>query len=197
MNELIVNKAGTNARHGLFARFNPQPWSSRELVTIGVFAAVIKASTILVALLGGGMNPISLLAKNALYVTLMIVLMHKVPRTGTLLLTTTLTALISLLILGQGMISAPVAIVTAFIGEGFILALGGYKKTGSIVIGLILTELISKAAALGVSWLAMREQPGMLVMAAIFIAIGSVGCFIGAWTGVRFMKELCHAGLII
>lgn len=197
MSDIILKDAVLTAKRGILGKLSLPPWSSRELVTIGVFAAIIKASTILVALLGGGMNPITLLAKNALYITLMIVLMHKVRRSGTLLLTTTLTALVSLLILGQGMISAPAAISVAFIGEGIIMALGGYKKSRNIVIGLILTELMTKAVGLGISWLAMREQPGMLVVASIFVAIGSVGCFIGAWAGIRFMKELRHAGLIV
>lgn len=197
MNELILKEPGSSVLRGLFARLNLQPWSSLELVTIGVFAAIIKASTILVAMLGGGMNPVTLLAKNALYVTLMIVLMHKVPRSGTLLLTATLTALVALLILGQGMLSAPAAISMALVGEGVILALGGYAKTRNIVIGLLCAELLTKVASMGISWLAMREQPGMLVVVAVFVSIGSVGCFIGAWGGVRFMKELRHAGLIL
>lgn len=197
MNDLILKNAAAPGREGFFARLRPRPWSSRELVTVGVFAAIIKASTILVAMLGGGMNPLTLLAKNALYMTLMIVLLHKVPRPGVLALTTALTALVSMLILGKGMISAPAAIAVAFLGEGIILALGGYGRTRNIVLGLILTELLTKAAGLGISWLAVRENPGMLVVAAVFVAVGSAGCFIGGWAGVRFMKELRHAGLIV
>lgn len=196
MNNPPLAPAATTYVGRVWSVLHPQPWSCRDLVTIGVFAAIIKASTILVAMLGGGMNPVTLLAKNCLYVTLMIVLMHKVPRPGTLVLTVTLTALVSLLIMGQGMISAPAVITTALIGEGVIMLLGGYKKTFAIVTGLLCAELFGKAAGLGISWLAMREQPGMLVVASIFISIGAIGCFIGAWTGVRFMKELRHAGII-
>lgn len=195
MSDLILKEADVLPKAGL-GRWRIQPWTSRELVTIGVFAAIIKASTILVAMLGGGMNPVSLLAKNCLYVTLMVVLMHKVPRTGTLALTAGLTALVSLLILGQGMLSAPAAILAALLGEGLILLLGGYSKGRNIVIGLIFAELATKAASLGISWLAMREQPGMVVVASIFVSIGALGSFIGGWTGLRFTKELRHAGLI-
>ena len=34
-------------------------WEPRELVLIGVFAAAAKLSSLLIALAGGGMNPIS------------------------------------------------------------------------------------------------------------------------------------------
>ena len=55
-------------------------WEPRELVLIGVFAAAAKLSSLLIALAGGGMNPISLLGKNLVYTTLMIVLLTKVPK---------------------------------------------------------------------------------------------------------------------
>ena len=41
-------------------------WSARELIIIGVFAATAKVSTVLIAMVGGGMNPLSLLLKNNL-----------------------------------------------------------------------------------------------------------------------------------
>ena len=41
-------------------------WGARDLVVIGVFAATAKLSTVLIAMVGGGMNPVSLLLKNAL-----------------------------------------------------------------------------------------------------------------------------------
>ena len=39
-------------------------WEARELVLVGVFAAAAKLSSLLIALAGGGMNPVSLVAKN-------------------------------------------------------------------------------------------------------------------------------------
>ena len=41
-----------------------QYWSARELVLVGVFAAATKLSSLLIALAGGGMNPVSLIVKN-------------------------------------------------------------------------------------------------------------------------------------
>lgn len=171
-------------------------WSTRELVTIGVFATVIKAVTIMVAYMGGGMNPVTLAAKNCLYVMLMIVLLHKVPRPWTMSLAVTITALVSLLLMGQGVLHAPGAVLAAFIGEAVVLLLGGYGRTRNIVAGVITAELFAKAIGLALSWLFMREQPGMLVPATIFILIGTTGTFLGAFAGVRFMRELRHAGII-
>ncbi|MDR2799890.1 MAG: MptD family putative ECF transporter S component [Desulfovibrio sp.] len=175
----------------------PSPrWTTRDLVTVGVFATVIKAATILVALAGGGMNPVTLVIKNCLYVTLMLVLLHKVPRPLTLLLAVGTTSLVSLLLLGQGVLLVPAALLACLLGEGVITLLGGYGRTRNLIAGILTAELFAKAFGLGLSWLSMREQPAMLVPAAMFIAIGSAGTFLGCFTGVRFMKELRHAGII-
>ncbi|MDY0391716.1 MAG: hypothetical protein RBQ88_12505 [Desulfobulbus oligotrophicus] len=172
-------------------------WTTRELVTIGVFATIIKASTIMLAYAGGGMNPVTLAAKNCLYATLMIVLLHKVPRTWTMTLAVGITSLISLLLMGQGILHGPATVVACLLGEGAISMLGGYGRTRNIVVGVMVAEIASKAAGLGLSWLVMREQPGMLIVATVFVAIGAIGTFLGSITGIRFMKELRHAGIII
>jgi energy-coupling factor transport system substrate-specific component len=171
-------------------------WTTRELVTIGVFATVIKASTIMVAYMGGGMNPVTLAAKNCLYATLMIVLLHKVPKTWTMTLAVGMTSLVSLLLMGQGILHGPATVAACLVGEGAIYLLGGYGRTRNIVAGVLIAELSSKAVGLCISWLVMREQPGMLAMATVFVIIGAAGTFLGATTGVRFMKELRHAGII-
>ncbi len=188
----------TTARENAPARKDARKpyWDTRELVTIGVFATVIKASTIMVAYMGGGMNPVTLAAKNCLYATLMIVLLHKVPRAGAMTLAVGMTTLVSLLLMGQGILHGPAAILACLLGEGVIFALGGYGKTRNIVAGVLVAELAAKAAGLGISWMVMREQPGMLVTATAFVTIGAVGTLAGSVTGVRFMKELRHAGII-
>ncbi|MDR2489033.1 MAG: MptD family putative ECF transporter S component [Desulfovibrio sp.] len=193
-------RRGDQARRGAVAEAAPAPhgayWSTRELVTIGVFATVIKASTIMVAYMGGGMNPVTLAAKNCLYVTLMIVLLHKVPRSWTMPLAVGITAMVSLLIMGSGVLYVPASIAACLLGEGAIRALGGYGRTRNVVLGVLVAEIASKAAGFGLSCLIMREQPGMLATSALFIGIGSTGTFLGAFTGVRFMEELRHAGII-
>ena len=59
-------------------------WKSQDLVMIGVFAAAIKLTSLLIALAGGGMNPISLILKNLVFTSLLIVLLLKVRKLGTL-----------------------------------------------------------------------------------------------------------------
>lgn len=172
-------------------------WTTQELVTIGVFTTVIKVSTLLVAYMGGGMNPVTLMAKNGLFAMLMIVLLHKVPRTGTLTLASLISVFVSLLLMGQGILHTPGTLLACGAAEGVILLLGGYTRTRAIVWGGVLAlEGCSKLLSLAVSWLVLREQPGMLVMVAAFVAVGSVGSVPGLGLGVRFMKELRHAGII-
>ena len=77
--------------------FNRHYWSARELVVLGVFSAAAKLSTLLVALVGGGMNPVSLLAKNLIFTTLLVVMLYKVRKPGTLALFVLVNMLISML----------------------------------------------------------------------------------------------------
>ena len=79
--------------------FNRHYWSARELVVLGVFSAAAKLS-LLVALVGGGMNPVSLLAKNLIFTTLLVVMLYKVRKPGTLALFVLVNMLISMLLLG-------------------------------------------------------------------------------------------------
>lgn len=171
-------------------------WTTQELVTIGVFAAVIKASTILVAYMGGGMNPVSLMAKNCLYAMLMIVLLHKVPKVGTLTLAAFITAFVSLLLMGQGVLHTPGVLLACVIAEIAVMLAGGYGKTRNIILGVLVLEMCSKAVSFCISWLMFRENPGMLFTVALFVAIGCIGTFVGLVLGNTFMKELRHAGII-
>ncbi len=186
-----VHPAAQNKRFSLAGH-----WPTQELVTIGVFAAVIKASTLLVAFMGGGMNPVTLMAKNCLFAMLMIVLLHKAPRTGTLTLATLINILVSLVLMGQGMLSIPGSLVVCLLAEGVIAACGGYRKTTAIVLGVLFFEIGSKAFSLIVSYLSLREQPGMMLSVFAFVAIGSLGTFMGLFCGIRFTRELRHAGII-
>ncbi len=171
-------------------------WPTQELVTIGIFAAVMKATSVLVALMGGGMNPLTLIAKNCLFTMLMIVLLHKVPRTGSLTLAILINTLVSLLLMGQGALSIAGTLLICLAAEGVIVACGGYRKTAAIVLGVLFFELSAKVFSLFLSYLSVREQPGMILIVAVFVAIGALGTFIGAVCGVRFTRELRHAGII-
>ena len=92
---------------------------------IGVFAAAAKLSSLLIALAGGGMNPISLLGKNLVYTTLMIVLLTKVPKLWTLTLFTVVSMLVSVLLLGGSLTLLPAALTGALLGELFVVLSGG------------------------------------------------------------------------
>lgn len=61
-------------------------WTINELVSIGVLAAATKVITFSIALVGGGPNPITLLLKNLIFTTLLIVMVYRVRKSGTLIL---------------------------------------------------------------------------------------------------------------
>ena len=93
--------------------FNRHYWSARELVVLGVFSAAAKLSTLLVALVGGGMNPVSLLAKNLIFTTLLVVMLYKVRKPGTLALFVLVNMLISMIMLGGSVTLIPAMLQAA------------------------------------------------------------------------------------
>jgi len=171
-------------------------WNVRELVVIGIFAAVVKVSSILVALVGGGMNPATLLLKNLLFTTLLVVLLYKLRKFGSLTLFLGVSALISALLLGGSMVLIPASLLAGIIAEGLIVVVGGYASTFALMLGVAIYDALSKIMSLGVSWLMLREQPKMIIMVAVFVTIGYVGSVIGLFTGRYFVKELRHAGIV-
>ncbi len=171
-------------------------WPVRELIVIGIFAAVVKVASLVIALIGGGMNPLTLLAKNAVFTSLLVVLLHKVPRLGTLTLFIGVSAIVSLLLMGSGAILLPVSLVAALLSELVILLAGGYRRTIGIMMGVAVYDLSSKGLSLGLSWLVMREQSALLITISIMVAIGYIGALIGLGSGHLFVKELRHAGIV-
>jgi energy-coupling factor transport system substrate-specific component len=171
-------------------------WSVRDLVVIGIFAAVVKVSSMAVALAGGGMNPLTLLAKNAVFTTLLVVLLYKIRRFGTLTLFVGVSAVVSLLLMGSGVTLLPAMLVAAALCEGVILLAGGYGRGAALVLGVALFDLLSKGLSLGLSWLMMREQPALLATITLMVSIGYVGALMGLFGGLAFVKELRHAGIV-
>ncbi|MEG6593369.1 hypothetical protein V6C16_10435, partial [Desulfovibrio sp. 1188_IL3213] len=88
-------------------------WSAHELVVIGVFSAAAKISTLLIALAGGGMNPVSLLLKNLVFTTLLVVMLFKVRKPGTLVLFVLINMLVSALLLGASLTLLPAMLAAA------------------------------------------------------------------------------------
>lgn len=176
-------------------RFFPR-WSAQELVVVGVFAAASKVSTLLIALAGGGMNPVSLMGKNLVFTTLLVVMLCKVRRPGTLLLFTVINIIVSMLLLGASVTLIPPMFAGALAAEAAMWPGRHGAGAGTAVIGAAVFDVVSKALSLGVSWLFMRENPALMVMVVPFVAIGYLGSVGGLFSGVKAVKELRHAGII-
>ena len=167
-------------------------WSAQELVVVGVFAAASKVSTLLIALAGGGMNPVSLAGKNLVFTTLLVVMLCKVRRPGTLMLFT----VINMLLLGASVTLLPPMLIGALAGEAAMWPGRDKAGAGNAVLGAAVFDAVGKALSLGVSWLFMRENPAMMVMVIPFVAIGYLGSVGGLFSGVKAVRELRHAGII-
>lgn len=171
-------------------------WSAQELVVIGVFAAASKVATLLVALAGGGMNPLSLMGKNLIFTTLLIVMLCKVRRPGTLFLFTVINIIVSTLLLGASVTLLPPMLVGALMAE---LAMWPGRRSEDAwnpILGAAVFDIVTKVLSVGVSWLFMRENPAMMVMVVPFVALGYLGSVGGLFSGLKAVKELRHAGII-
>lgn len=171
-------------------------WRSQELVTIGIFAAAIKLSSLLIALAGGGMNPVTLLLKNLVFTTLLIVLVSKVRKFGTLTLFTSVSMIVSVLLMGGSVALLPAAIVGALFAEAAVFLMGGFHRTWSPYVGVAVYDLASKAFSIGVSYIVMRETPELMISVIPIVLLGYVGSLIGLYTGACTIKELRHAGFV-
>ncbi len=171
-------------------------WETGELVTIGVFAALIKISTILVAVAGGGMNPITLVLKNVIATSLLIILIHKVKKFGVLTLFTIITSIVSFLLLGNNMAFFPGAIFFSFVCDAIIHYFGKGEKTFVIILVVGIFDFSSRFVSLCYSWFLFKETIELFIVGATIVAVGYLGCLIGLITGSIFAKELKHAGII-
>ncbi|MDR3043829.1 MAG: MptD family putative ECF transporter S component [Desulfovibrio sp.] len=185
-----------SVRSGALRRAGARYWAVRELVTVGVFAALTKVSSLLVALVGGGMNPLTLMLKNLVFTVLALVLLFKLRKPGTLLLFTLVNVLVSMLLMGGGFFLLPSMLVAGLAAEGIILLLGGYRNELALVAGIACYDILFKAGSFGVSWLFVREQPELLWFTGVVVAIGYLGALAGLPVGLRFLRELRHAGIV-
>ena len=171
-------------------------WSAHDLVVLGVFSAAAKLSTLVVALAGGGINPVTLLLKNLIFTTMLVVMLYKVRTPGTRVLFLLVNLLVSLLLLGGSVTLLPSMLGGALLGEAAAFAAGGLSRPWGPVLAVGVYDLSSKILSLGMSWLTLRESPGMLVPVAIIVALGYAGSFMGLFSGVRAVRELRHAGIV-
>lgn len=171
-------------------------WYARELVLIGVFAAAAKLSSLLIALAGGGMNPVSLIAKNLVYTTLVIVLLTKVPKPGTLLLFTLISMIVSICLLGGSLTLLPAAFAGAIAGEVLMWISGGASRPWAPWVGVAVYDLVSKGLSLIVSYLFMRESPALMTVVVPIVLCGYAGSLGGLWFALKTVGELRHAGFV-
>jgi energy-coupling factor transport system substrate-specific component len=171
-------------------------WQVRELIVIGIFAALIKVSTLLIAIAGGGMNPVTLVLKNIVATSLLVVLLYKVRKFGVLTLFVMVSSVVSLLLMGGNMITVPGLLIAGLICDCLIVVAGGYKRTWSLIAGIGLFDFLSRAITLGYSYLTFREEPKLFIMGVVVVIIGYLGCVLGLGSGIFFVKELKHAGII-
>lgn len=171
-------------------------WGARDLVVIGVFAATAKLSTVLIAMVGGGMNPVSLLLKNVVFTTLLVIMLYKVRQPGTLSLFVIVSALVNFLLLGGNVTLIPPMLVAALVSEAVMKFVKSLGWKGAVFWGVGCFDFLSKGLSLAVSYLMMRESPALLAVVLPIVLIGYAGSLIGLYTGYRSMKELRHAGIV-
>ena len=171
-------------------------WGARDLVVIGVFAATAKLSTVLIAMVGGGMNPVSLLLKNVVFTTLLVIMLYKVRQPGTLTLFVIVSALVNFLLLGGNVTLIPPMLVAALVSEAVMKFVKSLGWKGAVFWGVGCFDFLSKGLSLAVSYLMMRESPALMAVVLPIVLIGYAGSLIGLYTGYRSMKELRHAGIV-
>lgn len=171
-------------------------WGARDLVVIGVFAATAKLSTVLIAMVGGGMNPISLLLKNVVFTTLLVIMLYKVRQPGTLSLFVIVSALVNFLLLGGNVTLIPPMLAAALVSEVVMKFVKSLGWKGAVFWGVGCFDFLSKGLSLAVSYLMMRESPALMAVVLPIVLIGYAGSLIGLYTGYRSMKELRHAGIV-
>ncbi len=171
-------------------------WAVHDLAVIGIFSAITRAVSVLVALIGGGMNPVTLVLKNLIFTTLLIVLLFKVRKFGTLLLFIVVNTIFGSLFMGGEFVLLPSMLLAGLCAESAIVTLGGYGKTAGLLFGVALYDLLYKVGALGLSWLFVREQPQLMWLMTGMVAVGYMGSLAGLPVGMRFVRELRHAGIV-
>lgn len=171
-------------------------WGARDLVVIGVFAATAKLSTVLIAMVGGGMNPVSLLLKNVVFTTLLVIMLYKVRQPRTLSLFVIVSALVNFLLLGGNVTLIPPMLVAALVSEAVMKFVKSLGWKGAVFWGVGCFDFLSKGLSLAVSYLMMRESPALMAVVLPIVLIGYAGSLIGLYTGYRSMKELRHAGIV-
>ncbi|PID27893.1 MAG: hypothetical protein CR982_04915 [Candidatus Cloacimonadota bacterium] len=176
--------------------FRKDYWESWELISIGIFAALVKILTFLISITGGGMNPISLMLKNGVGTTLLIILMLKVQKFGVFTIYVLINTVLAIIMSGGGAMMSPVGLIATGIITDYIL--GNREKTGRAraVLGILFFETFSRVVSLVIGYISIRETPQFFYMGVAVVSLGYLGCLGGVFAGFRFSKELKVAGII-
>jgi energy-coupling factor transport system substrate-specific component len=160
---------------------------------VGVFAATAKVATLLTAMAGGGMNPIALMLKSCIFTTLLVVLLCRIRKRGTLMLFILVNLLAGLLLMGTSLSLLPPMLVGAVAAEAVMAACAG--SAWAPYAGAAVYDLLYKILSLLLSYAFMRESPGLMLLVIPVVAVGWLGSLFGLYCGNRLIKELRHAGL--
>ncbi len=173
-------------------------WDTESLVVVGLFTALSKAVSLMIALLGGGMNPFTLFLKNGVATALLVVMLARVCKFGALALYVCVGQVVSFLIAGGGMsLLFPSFLLAALVSDAIIALFGGYRRIGAVLAGVALYDLLGRAISLGYSILFARENMALVMMGAATVTLGYLGCLVlGLPCGAKFVKELRHVGII-
>ncbi|MEI6892232.1 MAG: MptD family putative ECF transporter S component [Pontiella sp.] len=173
-------------------------WNTESLIVVGLFTALNKVVSLLIALIGGGMNPVTMMLKNGVATALLIVMVSRVRKFGVLALYTLIAQVVSFLIAGGGLITLlPAFLLAGLISDSIIHWCGGYRKLSAVVFGVAMYDLLGRVISLSWSFLTVRENEGMFIFGAVVVGLGYLGCLlIGIPCGIKFTKELRHAGII-
>jgi energy-coupling factor transport system substrate-specific component len=171
-------------------------WPTSELVAIGVFAALVRVVGLAIALAGGGMNPLTLILRNTAATALLVVLLHKSPRSGTLGLFVIIYGLLSVLLMGSGVMTLPGTLLAALVVDVGMACLGGYGSTWRILLAVGAFDLLTRSVSMVIGYVAVRESPAMFYMALGIVGLAYVGCLIGLGVGAAMVRELREAGAI-
>ncbi|MDR1296976.1 MAG: MptD family putative ECF transporter S component [Deltaproteobacteria bacterium] len=170
-------------------------WDVKDLVVIGLMAALARALALMSVFALGGMNPVSLTVRSLIITVLYIVLRHKVRRFGVLVLTVLIGSLTSFFIMAQGIVTLPILLLGALLAEVLIVKVGR-ESSPAIILGVALMSLVERGAALLMVSLYFRENMNMIWPAVIMSVPGVVGMVIGCCLAPGFVKELRHASFI-
>lgn len=171
-----------------------------DYISIGVMGALAKSGATLIALIGGGMNPLTMILSNLFHMVILSALLVKVKKPFTLTLSYLTGVFISAFVMGNGVTLIPFILLASLIIEIIIyISSSRYKRLIPLVLGIFLAEASIKGVGLLYLYWQWRESPAVkeiVIGSSIFVGIALIGSFLGIFASYKFIKELRRASLI-